>query len=179
MIEKVWNFMWLDIDSSLQTNDWYWLDSSCDSTLTRKNLDDWLERRMTLIGQKWLRHITAMDTTILFLSDFYGTPDLGQVQLITATKRRNCCFHEMKEIAKFHEIMVHQVINGQQPVQCWWLRYALCDVLLIVFLDGRQNNRSIFSWAPKSENVKKRQCVYLVARIMALAAAKKGLVERK
>ena len=26
------NFIWLDIDSSLQTNDSSWLDSSCDST---------------------------------------------------------------------------------------------------------------------------------------------------
>ena len=31
----MWNFIWLDIDSSLQTNDSKWLDSSCNSTLTR------------------------------------------------------------------------------------------------------------------------------------------------
>jgi len=31
----MWNFMWLDIDSSLKTNDSKWLDSFCDSTLTR------------------------------------------------------------------------------------------------------------------------------------------------
>jgi len=39
----MWNFMWLDIDSSLQTNDTKWLDSFCDSTLTRlkKILDDY------------------------------------------------------------------------------------------------------------------------------------------
>jgi len=35
----MWNFMWLDIDSSLQTNDSKWLDSFCDSTLTRPNHD--------------------------------------------------------------------------------------------------------------------------------------------
>jgi len=36
------NFMWLDIDSRLQTNDSKWLGSFCDSTLTRleKFLDD-------------------------------------------------------------------------------------------------------------------------------------------
>jgi len=28
----MWNLMWLDIDSSLQTNDSKWLDSFCDST---------------------------------------------------------------------------------------------------------------------------------------------------
>ena len=30
----MWNFMWLDIDSSLQTNDSKWLDNFCDSALT-------------------------------------------------------------------------------------------------------------------------------------------------
>ena len=35
----MWNFMWLDIDSSLQTNDSKWLDSFCDSTLTRPSHD--------------------------------------------------------------------------------------------------------------------------------------------
>jgi len=36
------NFMWLDIELSLQTNDSKWLDSLCDSTLTRlkKIFDD-------------------------------------------------------------------------------------------------------------------------------------------
>ena len=38
----MWNFMWLDIDLSLQTNDSKWLDSFCDSTLT------WLDQVMTL-----------------------------------------------------------------------------------------------------------------------------------
>ena len=38
----MWNFMWLDIDSSLQTNDSKWLDSFCDSILTR------LDQVMTL-----------------------------------------------------------------------------------------------------------------------------------
>ena len=33
----MWNIMWLDIDSSLQTNDSKWFDSFCDSTLTRLN----------------------------------------------------------------------------------------------------------------------------------------------
>ena len=74
----MWNFMWLEIDSSLQTNDSKWLDSFCDSTLTRprhdsdsdstrKILDDsdsTLTRRAcgsdsTLTRQKWLGHITA------------------------------------------------------------------------------------------------------------------------
>ena len=31
----MWNFIWLDIDSNLQTNDSKWLDSSCDSSLTQ------------------------------------------------------------------------------------------------------------------------------------------------
>jgi len=38
----MWNFIWLDIDSSLQTNDSKWLDSSRDSNLTR------LDQVMTL-----------------------------------------------------------------------------------------------------------------------------------
>jgi len=37
VIEKMWYFVWLDIDSSLQTNDSKQLDSSCDSTLTQFN----------------------------------------------------------------------------------------------------------------------------------------------
>jgi len=74
----MWNLMWLDIDSSLHTNDLKWLDSFCDSTLTRidqvmtltlsrleKILDDsTLTRKAyysdsTLIRKKWLGHITA------------------------------------------------------------------------------------------------------------------------
>jgi len=35
----MWNFMWLRIDSSLQPNDSKWLDSFCDSTLTRPSHD--------------------------------------------------------------------------------------------------------------------------------------------
>ena len=61
----MWNFMWLDIDSSFQTNDSKWHDSFCDSNLTR--LDQimtrknfrwlWLVRLVTLTRQKWLGHI--------------------------------------------------------------------------------------------------------------------------
>jgi len=35
----MWNFMWLDIDSSLQTKDSKWLDSFFDTTLTRPSHD--------------------------------------------------------------------------------------------------------------------------------------------
>jgi len=43
----MFNFIWLDIESSWQTSDWKWLDRFCDSTLTR--LDQvmtwlWLEK---------------------------------------------------------------------------------------------------------------------------------------
>jgi len=54
----MWNFSWLDIDSSLQTNDSKWLNSSCDST--RKIFRWlWLERLVTLTWKKWLGHITG------------------------------------------------------------------------------------------------------------------------
>jgi len=38
----MWNFVWIDINSSLQTNDLMSIDSACDSPLTRleKILDD-------------------------------------------------------------------------------------------------------------------------------------------
>ena len=56
------NFIWLEIDSSLETNDSKWFDTSCDST--RSNHDSlwlnsknfrwlWLEGHVTLIGL-WL-----------------------------------------------------------------------------------------------------------------------------
>ena len=55
--------MWLDIDSSLQTSDSKWLDSSRDSTLTRINFRWlWLEGLVTLSWQKWL------GTSLLFSS---------------------------------------------------------------------------------------------------------------
>ena len=87
--------MWFDIESSLQTNDSKWLDSSCDSTLTRldqvmtltrleKFLDDsdstltreacdsdsTLTREAcdsdsTLTRQKWHGHITAFWESIV------------------------------------------------------------------------------------------------------------------
>ena len=50
----MWNFVWLDIDSSLQTNDSKWLDSSCDWTLTR------LDQVVTLTRQKRLGHIAVV-----------------------------------------------------------------------------------------------------------------------
>jgi len=42
----MWNLMWVDIDSSLQTNDSKWLNSFCDSTLTR------IDQIMTLTRKK-------------------------------------------------------------------------------------------------------------------------------
>jgi len=71
VVEKTCNFVWLDIDSNLQTNDSKWLDGSRDSTLTwldrvmtltltRKNFGWlWLEGLVTLTRQKWLGHITG------------------------------------------------------------------------------------------------------------------------
>jgi len=66
--------MWLDIDSSLQTNDSKWLDSSSDSTLTRPSHDSTLTRLEKILDDsdstmtrgshdsdstKWLEHITG------------------------------------------------------------------------------------------------------------------------
>jgi len=81
-VEKTWDFVWLDTDSSLQTNDSKWLDSSRDSTLTRPVMtliltqlekilyysDSTLTRRAcdsdsTLTRQKWLGHITDLKET--------------------------------------------------------------------------------------------------------------------
>jgi len=58
------NFMWLDIDSSLQANDSKWLDSFCDSPLTR--LDQvmtrfWLEK--ILDDSKSTRRVCDSDST--------------------------------------------------------------------------------------------------------------------
>jgi len=54
------NFIWIDIDSSLQTNDSKWLDSSCVST-QKKFGWLWSEELVTLTQQMWLGHITAID----------------------------------------------------------------------------------------------------------------------
>jgi len=53
---KTWNFVWLDIDSRLQTNNSKWLDST--------KLWLWLDQVMTLTRQKWLGHITGLSTNI-------------------------------------------------------------------------------------------------------------------
>jgi len=45
VVEKTWNFAWLDVDSSLQTNDSKWLDSSYDLTLTRLSHDSYSTRK--------------------------------------------------------------------------------------------------------------------------------------
>ena len=68
----MWHFIWLDIDSSLQTNDSKWLDSSCDSI--RKNF-----RRLWLYSDSkglWLRlNENESDTSLLatLLSVFTST----------------------------------------------------------------------------------------------------------
>ena len=38
-IKKMWNFLWLGTDSSLQSKDSKWLESSCHLTLTRPSFD--------------------------------------------------------------------------------------------------------------------------------------------
>ena len=66
-LETMLNFIWLDTDSSLQTNDSKWLYSSSDST--RPNHDSirksfgwlWLEGLVTLTRQIWLGHINDCD----------------------------------------------------------------------------------------------------------------------
>jgi len=52
------NFIWLDIDSSFQTNASKWLNSSCDSTLTQleKILDDsWLDSYLGIHTSRFSR----------------------------------------------------------------------------------------------------------------------------
>jgi len=44
----MWNFIWHDLDSSLQTNDSKWVDSYCDTSLTR------LDQVMTRQNFRWL-----------------------------------------------------------------------------------------------------------------------------
>jgi len=82
----MFNFIWLDIDSSWQTSDSKWLDRFCDSTLTRldqvmtrleKNSDDsnsTLTRRACdstrlMTRQIWLVHITDFDMEKIYASD--------------------------------------------------------------------------------------------------------------
>ena len=65
----MWNFIWLQTDSSLQTNDSNWLNSSCDST--RQSHDSirkifrwlWLEKLATLTERKRIGHITGWNTS--------------------------------------------------------------------------------------------------------------------
>ena len=73
----MWNFLWLDIDSSLQTSDSKWLNSSCDSNLeshdsTLTRLDKILHDSdcdSTLILQKWLNHCWALIVSFLSVFD--------------------------------------------------------------------------------------------------------------
>jgi len=56
----MFNFMWLDIDSSWQTSDSKWLDRFCDSTLTRQKFR-WLWLEGLVTRQIWLVHITGIN----------------------------------------------------------------------------------------------------------------------
>jgi len=57
----MWNFVWLDIDSILQTNDSKWLNSSCDSTLTR------LDQVMTLTLNRHEENLDDSNSQSLWL----------------------------------------------------------------------------------------------------------------
>ena len=48
----MFNFIWLDIDSSWQTSDSKWLDRFCDSTLTR--LDQVMTQTVKIFRWLWL-----------------------------------------------------------------------------------------------------------------------------
>jgi len=63
----MWNFMWLDIDTSLQTNDSKWLDSFCDSTLTP------LDQVITLETIPWLHEISVQVLSSHLVASSPGT----------------------------------------------------------------------------------------------------------
>ena len=70
-IMTMFNFIWLDIDSSWQTSDSKWLDRFCDSTKSWLDSDStrkkfrwlWLEGLVT--RQIWLVHITALESRLI------------------------------------------------------------------------------------------------------------------
>jgi len=84
-VGKMLNFIFLDTDSSLQTNGSKRFDNSCYLTLTRPSCDStvnrlWLEVLVTLTRPIWLGHITA----ILML--FRQLSTLNCVKLTTGLK---------------------------------------------------------------------------------------------
>ena len=55
---KMWNFIWLYTDSSFKTNNSKWLDSSCDSTLTRHDqIVTWL---LKIFRWLWLKRLVTL-----------------------------------------------------------------------------------------------------------------------
>jgi len=107
---KMWNFIWLDIDSNLQTNDSKWLDSSCDSSLTQ--LDQVMTRSTRLA--KFLDDSDAALTRRACDSDLTKMTRANHWRELIRDERTVKFFSPSPVLIKLNPILIRKIFENHQ-----------------------------------------------------------------